>query len=68
MAGHREGAPTPPSPLLFRLAALVVIVAGLRAAGPILIPMLLAGFLAVLSYPLLAALKASWARRKRARR
>ena len=56
VAGHSEDAPMPPSPLLFRLAALVVIVAGLRAAGPILIPMLLAGFLAVLSYPLLAAL------------
>ena len=54
--GRSEGAPTPPSPLLFRMAALVVIVAGLRAAGPILIPMLLAVFLAVLSYPLLAAL------------
>ena len=54
--GHTETAPTPASPLLFRLAALVVIVAGLRAAAPILIPMLLAGFLAVLSYPLLAAL------------
>ena len=54
--GHSEDAPTSPSPLLFRLAALVVIVAGLRAAGSILIPMLLAGFLAVLSYPLLAAL------------
>ena len=56
MDGHDTGAPTPPSVLLFRLAALVVIVAGLRAAGPIIIPMLLAGFLAVLSYPLLAAL------------
>ena len=56
MDGHSEGASTSPSPLLFRLAALVVIVAGLRAAGPILIPMLLAVFLAVLSYPLLAAL------------
>ena len=54
--GHREGAPTPPSSLLFRLAALVVIVAGLRAAAPVLIPMLLAAFIAVLSYPLLAAL------------
>ncbi len=42
--------------LLFRLAALVVIVAGLRAAETILIPMLLAVFLAVLSHPLLAAL------------
>ena len=30
--GHTETAPTPASPLLFRLAALVVIVAGLRAA------------------------------------
>ncbi len=42
--------------LLFRLAALVVIVAGLRAAESILIPMLLAVFLVVLSHPLLAAL------------
>ena len=56
MEGHSEGASTRSSPLLFRLAALVVIVAGLRAAAPILIPMLLAVFLAVLSYPLLAAL------------
>jgi predicted PurR-regulated permease PerM len=42
--------------LLFRLAALVVVVAGLRAAEPILIPMLLAVFLVVLSHPLLDAL------------
>ena len=54
--GHSEGPSTLPGSVLFRLAALVVIVAGLRAAEPILIPMLLAGFLAVLSYPLLAAL------------
>jgi len=54
--GYNAGAPTLPGSLLFRLAALVVVVAGLRAAEPILIPMLLAGFLAVLSHPLLAAL------------
>lgn len=39
-----------------RLAALVVVVAGLRAAQPVLIPMLLAIFLAILCYPLQAAL------------
>jgi AI-2 transport protein TqsA len=42
---------------LVRFAALVVVVAGLRAAEPVLIPMLLAVFLAILSYPLQAALR-----------
>jgi predicted PurR-regulated permease PerM len=42
---------------LVRFAALVVVVAGLRAAEPVLIPMLLAVFLAVLSHPLQAALQ-----------
>ena len=41
---------------LVRLAALVVVVAGLKAAEPVIIPMLLALFLAVLSFPLQAAL------------
>ena len=56
VVGHVESVPTAPSSVLFRLAALVVIVAGLRAVAPVLIPMLLAVFLAVLSYPLLAVL------------
>ena len=38
---------------LILAAALVVVVAGLRAAGPILIPFLLAVFLAFLGYPIL---------------
>jgi len=37
---------------LVRLGALFVVVAGLKAAEPVIIPMLLAFFLAVLSYPL----------------
>ena len=43
-----------PGRALFTAAAVVVIVAGLRAASGILQPLLLAGFLAVLSFPLLA--------------
>ena len=41
---------------LVRLAALCVVVAGLKAAEPVFIPMLLAFFLAVLSYPMQAKL------------
>ena len=51
-----------PGRALFTAAAVVVIVAGLRAASGILQPLLLAGFLAVLSFPLLA-----WLRRVGAR-
>lgn len=47
---------------LFTAAAVVIIVAGLRAASGILQPLLLAGFLAVLSFPFLA-----WLRRVGAR-
>jgi predicted PurR-regulated permease PerM len=39
-------------------AALVIVIAGLRAAGPILQPLLLATFIAVLSFPLM-----NWLRR-----
>lgn len=52
----------PASRALYTAAAVVVIVAGLRAASGILQPLLLAGFLAVLSFPLLA-----WLRRVGAR-
>lgn len=48
-----------PGRALFGAAAFVIVVAGLRAASGILQPLLLAGFLAVLSYPLL-----DWLRRK----
>lgn len=41
---------------LVRLAALAIVIAGLKAAEPVIIPMLLAFFLAVLSYPLQAKL------------
>jgi predicted PurR-regulated permease PerM len=41
---------------LVRLGALFVVVAGLKAAEPVFIPMLLAFFLAVLSFPLQALL------------
>lgn len=51
-----------PSRALFTAAAAVVIVAGLRAASGILQPLLLAGFLAVLSFPLLAWLRGFGAR------
>lgn len=51
-----------PGGALFAAAAFVVVVAGLRAASGILQPLLLAGFLAVLSYPLL-----DWLRRLGAR-
>ncbi|MDY0000705.1 MAG: AI-2E family transporter [Polyangia bacterium] len=46
-----------PGSLLLGAAALVVLVAGLRAAAPILVPLLLAGFVAVLCLPLLTWLK-----------
>lgn len=42
--------------LLFSAAALVVLVVGLRAAQPILVPLLLAGFIAILCLPLLTLL------------
>jgi len=42
---------------LVAAAALVVVVAGLRAAAPILIPVLLAVFLALLGYPVLSWLE-----------
>ena len=42
---------------LLSLASLVIIVAGLRAAAPILQPLLLALFLAILSFPLLSVLR-----------
>lgn len=51
------GALVPVRMPLVRFAALVVAVAGLRAAEPVLIPMLLAVFLAVLSHPLQAGLQ-----------
>jgi AI-2 transport protein TqsA len=50
--------PTPGSRLLFNLACLVVVVFGLRAAAPILVPTALALFLTILSLPLLSSLKA----------
>lgn len=40
------------------LAALVVVVAGLKAAGPVLVPLLLSMFLAVVSLPLVTWLRA----------
>jgi AI-2 transport protein TqsA len=49
---------TPGSRLLFNLACLVVVIFGLRAAAPILVPTALALFLTILSLPLLTALKA----------
>lgn len=42
---------------LLSCAALIIIVAGLRAAAPILQPLLLALFLAILSFPLLSMLR-----------
>jgi AI-2 transport protein TqsA len=48
---------TPGSRLLFNLACLVVVVFGLRAAAPILVPTALALFLTILSLPLLTWLK-----------
>ncbi len=42
---------------LLSCAALIIIVAGLRAAAPILQPLLLALFLASLSFPLLSVLR-----------
>ena len=52
----------PTSRALYTAAAVVVVVAGLRAVAGILQPLLLAGFLAVLSFPLL-----DWLRRLGAR-
>ena len=49
--GHSESAPTLPGSLLFRLAALVVVVAGLKSAGSVLLPFLLSILLAVLAMP-----------------
>jgi len=48
----------PGSRLLFNLACLVVVVFGLRAAAPILVPIALASFLTILSLPLLVWLTA----------
>jgi AI-2 transport protein TqsA len=48
----------PGSRLLFNLACFVVVVFGLQAAAPILVPIALALFLTILSLPLLLALKA----------
>lgn len=45
-----------PVKLLYAGAALVVLIAGLRAAAPVLVPLLLSGFMAVLCVPLLSAL------------
>ena len=42
---------------LLSSASLIIIVAGLRAAAPILQPLLLALFLAILSFPLLSVLR-----------
>ena len=39
--------------VLYSLAAVVIVVAGLRAAGEFLLPVLLGMFMAVLSLPLL---------------
>ena len=55
-AADKYGAFLPVRMPLVRLAALFVIVAGLKAAEPVFIPMLLAFFLAVLSFPLQALL------------
>lgn len=51
-AGHPAG-PSSARNLIYGGAALVVVIAGLRAAQPILVPLLLAGFIAVLCLPLL---------------
>ncbi len=51
-AGHPAG-PSSARNLVYGGAALVVLIAGLRAAQPILVPLLLAGFIAVLCLPLL---------------
>ena len=40
------------------LASLVVIVAGMRAAAPVLTPLALAGFVAAVSFPMVSALRA----------
>jgi AI-2 transport protein TqsA len=56
MVDHYTRAPG--SRLLFNLACLVVVIFGLRAAAPILVPIALALFLTVLSLPLLVWLKA----------
>lgn len=50
MTSRRDGA----ARILITAAALVVVVAGLKAAAPILVPLLLALFIALVSYPLLA--------------
>lgn len=42
--------------VLFSLASVVVIIAGLRAAGSLIMPILLATFLAIISYPLMRLL------------
>lgn len=49
-----------PGRVLPRLASLVVVIAGLRAAAPLIVPLLLAVFLAILSLPLL-----EWLTRRR---
>lgn len=42
---------------LVAVAAAVVVIAGLRAAGPLILPILVAGFLAILSLPVLGGLR-----------
>lgn len=64
-ANAHAGAPRPPGPVragnaLLAVAALVVVVAGLRAAGPVLVPFLLSVFLATVSLPVV-----TWLRRRR---
>jgi AI-2 transport protein TqsA len=54
----RPRAPRRPGNPLLALAALVIVVAGLRAAGPVLVPLLLAMFLAVVSLPVVTWLRA----------
>ena len=46
-----SGQPSRASRLLFTCASLVIVVAGLRAAQPILLPFLISVFLAVISFP-----------------
>lgn len=47
----------PPTMLILTMAALVVIIAGMKTAQPILIPFLLSGFIAIISGPPLIWLK-----------
>jgi AI-2 transport protein TqsA len=55
------GRPDGGARILLTLASLVVVIAGLRAAGALILPFLVAVFLAIISFPLLA-----WLRRNRA--